>query len=255
MNKWIRRGLYLLLTLAITAAGIFAPRALLGHQEAALLGVAGSADGKALRPYLDVKSNATRIALLYDQVWNGTTSTREPLDTELSAGAAIELAKRYLDALTGAIRRNCGDAWNPGLSGHNGQVNASLLVATDSPTLSAWIVGLGDIMLGLDAVSGVPVMIFGMFGIDDTIWTETADNYDISTLAPNDALWTALTEFYGELDGELFSFPSSPQEVQIEDPWQMHWHGGNQNYPIQLNGTLSMSGIYSVTLSVWLSAV
>lgn len=254
MNKWIRRGLFLLLTLAITAAGILTPRALLGRQEAALLGVSGTADGKKLRPYLDMKSNATRIALLSGQIWEGVTISREPLDTELSAGTAIELAKRYVGVLTEAIRRNCDGTWEAGHAGLDGQVSVSLLAAKDTPTMSAWIVNFGEISLGLDAVSGVPVMIYGMFSVNADARKETAVEYDASVLLSGNALWTALTEFYGELDGELFSFPEVPEESTREDAWQMHWYGSNAHYPIRLDGDVWVGG-NTMTLSVWLTSV
>ncbi len=254
MNKWIRRGLFLILVIAVTVAGIFTPRALLGRQEAALLGVSGTADGKTLRPYLDMKSNATRIALLYDLVWNGTTTYREPLDTELSAGTAIELAKRYLGALMEEIRSDIKDTWE--WTFQAGQARVTLLSANEAPTMSAWIVDFGEVSLGLDAVSGVPVMIFGTFIADEISWKETAwEGGDISDAVSVEKLWQAITAFYGKLDGELFSFPETPKEIGVDGQWQVYWHGNNVSYPIRLNGYLSRAGERTVMLSVWLGAI
>lgn len=232
--------LYALLTLTmallIALTGTFVPQLMLDAKADRLATGTGAVENGDVSPYtytMDTETRLPKLAALVEQMSvfgeERCSGVRDPLDTELSAGQVQAKVTKFIEAYASRLEdmgialseaeyissSMAADAPATGTAGTGWTADAGIvpeidedmefLVSPDDQQLSLWFcyahLGLCDLQIAVDAVTGMPVVI----------------TYSTRGIAPDETWCEAVADTYTKLYGESLQFtsPNVMEEMHI----------------------------------------
>lgn len=232
--------LYALLTLTmallIALTGTFVPQLMLDAKADRLATGTGAVENGDVSPYtytMDTETRLPKLAALVEQMSvfgeERYSGVRDPLDTELSAVQVQAKVTKFIEAYASRLEdmgialseaeyissSMAADAPATGTAGTGWTADAGtvpeidedmeFLVLPDDQQLSLWFcyahLGLCDLQIAVDAVTGMPVVI----------------TYSTRGIAPDETWCEAVADTYTKLYGESLQFtsPNVLEEMHI----------------------------------------
>lgn len=238
--KFLYALLTLTMALLIALTGTFVPQLLLDAKADRLAAATGAVENGDVSPYtytMDTETRLPKLAALAEQISvfgeERYADVREPLDTELSAAQVQKKVIEFIEIYASRMEEmgivlsegeytssnmatdapatgNAGIGWTADAGEDLSVVpvidaDMEFLVSPDDQQLSFWFcyahLGMCDLQIAVDAVTGMPVVVtYSTQGIDpDETWCEViADTY---------------TKLYGE--SLQFTYPEVLDEMHI----------------------------------------
>ena len=232
--------LYALLTLTmallIALTGTFVPQLMLDAKADRLATGTGAVENGDVSPYtytMDTETRLPKLAALVEQMSvfgeERYSGVRDPLDTELSAVQVQAKVTEFIEAYASRLEdmgialseaeyissNMAADAPATGTAGTGWTADAGtvpeidedmeFLVSPDDQQLSLWFcyahLGMCDLQIAVDAVTGMPVVI----------------TYSTRGIAPDETWCEAVADIYTKLYGESLQFtsPNVLEEMHI----------------------------------------
>lgn len=267
-NKVINGIFFLILAALIIGFGVVIPRIMLSGQEKQLLQSSGNLKAENFDVYgndeISAKVFAWRITGLSDMVIRlikeGDVSERMliddrgPLDTELSQKEAVSGAQSFLGEMR-AVFAEYGYSYfhdipavdSKGAGKDTDQwedFRAELITSSDDASLSLWRINLGNYVVVMDAVSGVPLDISGNISDTDVpfpkckpyglLWTVAARVYNSSYKLGNDLAFSPKSNTFLGDTGKIYRWSGQGEFYNLEADYLQSGEDGRPAFHIQL---------------------
>ena len=234
--KFLYALLTLTMALLIALTGTFVPQLMLDAKADRLATETGAVENGDVSPYtytMDTETRLPKLAALVEQMSlfgeERYSGVRNPLDTELSATQVQAKVTKFIEAYASRLEdmgialseaeyissNMAADAPATGTAGTEWSADADtvpvidedmeFLVSPDDQQLSLWFcyahLGMCDLQIAVDAVTGMPVVI----------------TYSTRGIAPDETWCEAVADTYTKLYGESLQFtsPNVLEEMHI----------------------------------------